>query len=281
MGAFSATMAVALGANIIEKHFCISRTIKNPDSTFSMEPNEFKSMVKQVREVEKAIGKVKYGVSKQEEDNICFRRSLFVVQDIAEGEELTPNNIRSIRPAYGLKPKYYKEVVGKKAAHDLKRGTPLAYADVVHLSLREATYEDMDLLFQWVNDKEVRSNSFNTNIISYESHVNWFNNVMLDHSALQLIMCSDEKPIGQIRLNIDDNNNACISYSISPDKRGLGLGTEMIKLLKVKLVADHYQFKSIIGHVKYENKASQKCFEKCGFIKTDNKNYIEYKLLIE
>lgn len=130
MGAFSAATAVALGANIIEKHFCISRAIKNPDSTFSMEPDEFRDMVDQVREVEKAMGKVSYGVSKQEETNACFRRSLFVVKDIEAGEKLTPENIRSIRPAYGLKPKYYKEVLGKTAKHAIKRGTPLSFEDI-------------------------------------------------------------------------------------------------------------------------------------------------------
>lgn len=130
MGAFSAATAVAMGANIIEKHFCISRAIKNPDSTFSMEPQEFREMVDQVREVEKAFGSVFYGVSAQEESNACFRRSLFVVQDVAAGERLTPENIRSIRPAYGLKPKYYKEVLGKRAVRALKRGTPLSFEDI-------------------------------------------------------------------------------------------------------------------------------------------------------
>lgn len=130
MGAFSAATAVALGANIIEKHFCISRAIKNPDSTFSMEPDEFRDMVDQVREVEKAMGKVSYGVSKQEETNACFRRSLFVVKDIAAGEKLTQENIRSIRPAYGLKPRYYKEVLGKTAKHEIRRGTPLSFEDI-------------------------------------------------------------------------------------------------------------------------------------------------------
>ncbi len=130
MGAYSAVTAVAMGASIIEKHFCISRAIENPDSSFSMEPDEFRDMVDQVREVERAIGTVTYGVSQQEESNACFRRSLFVVKDIAAGERLTPENIRSIRPAYGLKPKYYKDVLGRTAKCDLKRGTPLTF-DVV------------------------------------------------------------------------------------------------------------------------------------------------------
>ena len=125
MGAFSAATAVALGACIVEKHFCVSRAIENPDSVFSMEPDEFADMVRQVREVEKAMGTVSYGVTAQEESNSCFRRSLFVVQDIAAGEKLTPDNIRSIRPAYGLKPKYYRDVLGRTAKCDLRRGTPL------------------------------------------------------------------------------------------------------------------------------------------------------------
>ncbi|MCI8899247.1 MAG: pseudaminic acid synthase [Lachnospiraceae bacterium] len=125
MGAFSAATAVAMGACIVEKHFCVSRAIENPDSVFSMEPDEFADMVRQVREVEKAMGTVSYGVTAQEESNSCFRRSLFVVQDIAAGEKLTPDNIRSIRPAYGLKPKYYRDVLGRTAKCDLRRGTPL------------------------------------------------------------------------------------------------------------------------------------------------------------
>lgn len=131
MGSFSAATAVALGANIIEKHFCISRAIKNPDAGFSMEPKEFRAMVDQVREVERALGTVSYGVSPQEETNTCFRRSLFVVKDIAAGEALTPENIRSIRPAYGLAPKYYERVLGRTAARDLKRGTPLSLDDII------------------------------------------------------------------------------------------------------------------------------------------------------
>lgn len=130
MGSFSASTATALGANIIEKHFCISRSVENPDASFSMEPEEFRRMVQSVREVEKARGEVRYGVSEQEKSNACFRRSLFVVRDIAAGEALTPENIRSIRPAYGLKPKYYDEVMGRHAKRPLGAGTPLSFSDL-------------------------------------------------------------------------------------------------------------------------------------------------------
>lgn len=125
MGSLSAEVAVAIGANIIEKHFCISREIENPDSSFSMTPGEFKQMVEAVRTVEKAKGIVDYSVEKQEESNLKFRRSLFVVEDIKAGECFTGKNVRSIRPGYGMKPKFLPDVLGKRAAVDIKRGEPL------------------------------------------------------------------------------------------------------------------------------------------------------------
>lgn len=125
MGSVGAVTAVALGAKIIEKHFCLDRSIVNPDSSFSMNPAEFAQMVKDIRQAEKAIGTVKYGVSRQEESNIVFRRSIFCVQDIKKGEKLTEQNVRIIRPGYGLEPKYYPQVLGQRALRDIKRGTPL------------------------------------------------------------------------------------------------------------------------------------------------------------
>ena len=127
MGSLGAVTAVTLGANIIEKHFCLSRKIDNPDSSFSMEPEEFKQMVEDIRMAEQAIGTVRYGVSEQEQENVKFRRSLFVVKDIKKGEKLTQENVRSIRPGYGMAPKHYDDVLGKCANRDIKRGTPLQY----------------------------------------------------------------------------------------------------------------------------------------------------------
>ena len=127
MGSVGAVTAVALGATIIEKHFCIDRSIENPDSSFSMNPAEFKQMVADIRQAEKAIGCVKYGPSEQEKKNLQFRRSVFCVKDIKKGENLTEDNIRIIRPGYGLQPKYFKEVLGQTALTDIKRGTPLAF----------------------------------------------------------------------------------------------------------------------------------------------------------
>ena len=128
MGSVGAVTAVALGAKIIEKHFCLDRSIENPDASFSMNPSEFAQMVNDIRQAEKAIGKVSYGVTKQEKENVTFRRSIFCVKDIKKGERLTEENIRIIRPGHGLSPKYYEEVLGQVALEDIERGTPLCHS---------------------------------------------------------------------------------------------------------------------------------------------------------
>jgi pseudaminic acid synthase len=119
--------AVALGACIIEKHLILSRSEACPDSAFSLEPQEFKAMVDTVRTVEKALGEVHYGYSKREAPGHNYRRSLFVVKDIHANEPFTKDNIRSIRPAYGLHPKHLFEILKCRAAKDIKRGTPLSW----------------------------------------------------------------------------------------------------------------------------------------------------------
>jgi pseudaminic acid synthase len=116
--------AVCMGACIIEKHFTLSRTKSGPDSAFSLEPHEFESMVKAIRIAEKSLGKVHYGVSAREVESRVFRKSLFVVRDVKKGEAFSDENIRSIRPGYGLHPRYLKNVLGRCATLDIKRGTP-------------------------------------------------------------------------------------------------------------------------------------------------------------
>jgi len=119
--------AVAVGACIIEKHFTLSRDIPSPDRAFSIEPHELKALVDAIRTAEKALGRVYYGVSEKETQSRVFRRSLFVVKDMKAGETFTEENVRSIRPGYGLPPKFLKEVLGRKSARDIKCGTPLSW----------------------------------------------------------------------------------------------------------------------------------------------------------
>ncbi|MDD3660830.1 MAG: pseudaminic acid synthase [Lachnospiraceae bacterium] len=130
LGSLSATTAIAMGASVIEKHFCLSRDISNPDASFSMTPSEFSSMVSDIRKVEKALGRITYGPSDQEQDNLKFRKSVFVIKDVSEGEPFTEENLKVIRPGFGLKPKYFQDVLGKSAVRALKRGTPLKWEDI-------------------------------------------------------------------------------------------------------------------------------------------------------
>jgi pseudaminic acid synthase len=127
MGIAVPVAAVALGACIIEKHLTLSRSDPGPDSAFSLEPDEFKAMVDAVRIAEKALGQVHFGCSPRETNSLKFRRSLFVVKDMKQGELFTSDNIRSIRPADGLHTRHLAEVLGKHASKDVQRGTPLSW----------------------------------------------------------------------------------------------------------------------------------------------------------
>jgi pseudaminic acid synthase len=119
--------AITLGACVIEKHVTLSRNEPGPDNAFSLEPQEFKAMVEAVRTTEKALGQVHYGISAKEAESRVFRRSLFVVEDVKSGEYFTAQNIRCIRPGAGLPPRYYDEMIGRRANRDIPRGTPLSW----------------------------------------------------------------------------------------------------------------------------------------------------------
>jgi len=125
MGIVVPLTSVAFNAKIIEKHFILDRKMGGPDALFSLEPEEFSLMVKTIREAEKAIGHVTYELSEKMKANHNLARSLFVVEDIKKGEPFTRQNIRSIRPGYGLHPKYLEEILHGKAITDISRGTPL------------------------------------------------------------------------------------------------------------------------------------------------------------
>jgi len=125
LGTVVPVAAVALGARIIEKHFILDKKLGGPDASFSLEPHEFKKMVDEIRQVEKALGKSSFELNDKIKKSRTFARSLFAVKDIRAGELLTEENIKSIRPSYGLPPKYFKIILGKRAKKDIKKGTPL------------------------------------------------------------------------------------------------------------------------------------------------------------
>ncbi|SFD34204.1 pseudaminic acid synthase [Clostridium uliginosum] len=127
LGDSVAIASVAIGAKIVEKHLTLKREDGGPDSIFSMEPKEFKKMVKNIRIVEKAMGKATYELTEKQKSSKGRSRSLYVVEDIGQGEVFTTKNVRSIRPCYGLHTRYYESIIGKKARCNLKKGTPLGW----------------------------------------------------------------------------------------------------------------------------------------------------------
>ncbi|MFD1736764.1 pseudaminic acid synthase [Bacillus salitolerans] len=127
MGVGVAVASVVLGASIIEKHFTLSREDGGVDSAFSMEPKEMAQLVVETERAWQSIGAVKYGPTIAEKPSILHRRSLYIVKDLQEGEVLTPENVRAIRPGLGLLPKYLDKVMGKKVKSDTKKGTPVSW----------------------------------------------------------------------------------------------------------------------------------------------------------
>lgn len=126
MGTEASSIAVALGATVIEKHFILNKSIGGADAHFSLDETEFKKMVNAVRLTEKFMGKVDYERTEKKKKSRQFSRSLFVVKDVKQGEILTEENIRSIRPGYGMHPKYYKKVLGRKFSKNVSKGTPFS-----------------------------------------------------------------------------------------------------------------------------------------------------------
>lgn len=127
LGVGVAVASVALGATIIEKHFTLSRDDGGVDSAFSLEPNELQLLVSETERAWQSLGSVRYGASNEEAQSLVFRRSLYITDDLREGEVLTKGNVRAIRPGYGLAPKYLDTILGMRVRRAVKRGTPVSW----------------------------------------------------------------------------------------------------------------------------------------------------------
>ena len=130
--------------------------------------------------------------------------------------------------------------------------------------LREATIKDRDQLYEWANDPETRRASFHTEKIVYEEHCRWFDKILNDESELQYILMNQDEPVGQVRLTLE-GEDAVVSYSIAPDKRGLGYGREIIRLIQ-EVALKRSDIHRLVAQVKPSNIASVSCFENCGFV---------------
>jgi pseudaminic acid synthase len=126
LGITAPVVSIALGAKVIEKHIMLDKSIGGPDAHFSLDEEEFKTMVDAVRNAEKSLGKVDYELTEKKKSSRAFSRSLFVVESVKAGELLTEKNVRSIRPGFGLHPKYYNEILGKAFTKDISKGEPLS-----------------------------------------------------------------------------------------------------------------------------------------------------------
>ena len=127
MGIGTAVAAVAHGATVIEKHFTLSRAEGGVDSSFSMEPDEMKSLVAETERAWQSLGKISYGPVEGEKNSLVFRRSLYISKDIEEGELISEHNLRCVRPGLGISPKYYDVLIGKRVNRNIKQGTPVSW----------------------------------------------------------------------------------------------------------------------------------------------------------
>lgn len=282
MGSMSAVTAVALGASIIEKHFCISREIENPDASFSMTPDEFGQMVEDIRRTESALGKAMYGASKQEEGSLIFRRSVFVTKDMKEGETFTEENIRVIRPGYGLHPREYAFALGRKSLGNLRRGMPLTADDISdYLTFRKAEKSDMQMVFDWANEEETRKQSFSTKPITWEEHVAWYEKSLNSRDRYLFICMHGDIPVGLFRIDRLEEAIGEISYSIDKKYRGRGYALEMLKAGEEVLKKNRIIVWDLLAKVKKDNEASRHIFKVLGFKETEEDNCFVYTKPVE
>ena len=130
LGITAPVVATALGAKVIEKHLILDKSIGGPDSSFSLDQNEFSQMVKNVRDAEKSLGKIDYNLTEKQKKGKDFSRSLYIVEDVKKGEKITKDNIRSIRPGFGMHPKYFKDILGKRFINNFSKGTRLSFEKI-------------------------------------------------------------------------------------------------------------------------------------------------------
>lgn len=266
LGGLAAVTAVAMGGSIIEKHFCLGRDIENPDSSFSMEPAEFAAMVRDIRQAEKAKGIVYYGATEQEKENTIFRKSLFVVKDVKQGEVFTKENIRVIRPGYGLHPREYEHVLGKCSKEDLERGTPLAASAVEnYVTLVSASEKQEELTFIWANEEETRKQSFSMEPISKETHHAWYCTALASDTRSLYICYHGEMPIGLFRSDLLSDEETEISYQIDVRFRGRGYAGAMLQAGEALLQEVYPKLKKLSARVKPGNGASCRLLQKLGY----------------
>lgn len=265
----AAITAVALGARLIEKHFIVDRSWGGPDSFFSLEPSEFRKLVDDVRTTEAALGRPRFGPCADELGSIAFRRSLFVARDVAAGQVLTCDDVRSVRPSHGLPPKHLPEVLGRTAARALKAAEPLAWSMVGGVpaartvSLRRATNDDARMLLEWRNEPDTRASSWSSEPVSESDHAQWMEKTLASSDRRLFVALVDEKPVGQVRLDLKGACLAEVSLTVAPPSRGQGLAVCMLRA-----AADEAQragMTTLVAQIKAGNEKSVRAFKAAGY----------------
>jgi len=271
--------AVALGANLVEKHFTLNNELPGPDHRFALEPDELRLMVRKVREVERALGMGEKAVQEVEAELRAFaRRSLFAARDIAAGETLTQENVVVLRRGKlgaGLSPKHYECVLGRRASRRILKDSPIREADLDFpllpaVTLRRAAEKDQRLLWEWRNEPEVRAQSFESGPIPWERHVDWFRAKFRDPNCfVYVVLNGQEEPIGQVRFDVRLDGTAEVSVSLAKEQRGRGYGRVAIQRACADLIHT-VPVAQFVAHVRPENVASMRAFGKAGFVEQGN-----------
>lgn len=264
----AAITSVALGARVIEKHLIVDRSWGGPDAFFSLEPEEFAEMVRRVRVAEAAIGAPRFGPSAEERSSVAFRRSLFVAADVAAGELLTAENVRSVRPSNGLAPRHLPDVLGRPATRKLSAAEPLAW-DMVgarpapRVALRPVTDADADRLLAWRNDPDTRAMSRNRAEVSREAHVVWLADARVHPTRKLFVAERDGAPVGQVRLDDEGHGAFELSFTVAPEARGGGLAVELLRAAEVR--AREVGATTLLAEIRAENSRSLRAFRAAGW----------------
>lgn len=264
-----AIASVALGAKLIEKHFIVDRSVGGPDSFFSLEPEEFAAMVRAVRDTEKSLGRVRFGPSEDERASVNFRRSLFVAKDVAAGEVLTCDHVRSVRPSHGLPPKFLPMILGRPAQRALEAGVPLEWGHVggalaaPALTLRPVTADDAEQLLRWRNDATTREMSVHQNEVTPADHRAWLANSLANEARALLIAEHEGRAVGVVRLDREKHGEWEISLTVAPEARGQGHAVSMLRAGELR--ARELGVLRLVARIRPENERSIRAFKTAGY----------------
>jgi N-acetylneuraminate synthase len=265
----AAIAAVALGAKLVEKHFTLSRALGGPDAFFSLEPDELGALVRAIRDAEAALGGPRFGPAPDELPSLAFRRSLFVARDVAAGQVLTCDDVRSVRPSDGLSPAHLPEVLGRRATRALTFAEPLAWSMVGDrpegpaIVLRPATHDDADRLLAWRNDPTTRAASFSDAEVARPAHLAWLAATLASTARRLFVAELDGVPVGQARLDDRGGDGWEVSIAVAPEARGRGLAAQALRALEPHARA--LGAVRLIAQIRAENAPSIRMFKAAGY----------------